>query len=125
MLKSGVPLLQSLEIVGAILSNSVIVTALESVHKGVSEGKGLSGPLEKTGVFPPLSIQMVSVGEDTGRLDDMLNVVADHYERDVSNAVTRLVNMMEPAMLLIMGLVTGFIVIAMMSAVFSVNQMAL
>jgi len=124
MLKSGVPLLQSLEIVRAVLTNTVIRAALESVQKDVSEGKGLTQPLEKTGVFPTLTLQMVSVGEETGRLDDMLIIVSDHFDRDVTNMVGRLMSMLEPAMLLIMGLVTGFIVIAMLSAVFSVNEMS-
>ncbi|RMF21750.1 MAG: type II secretion system F family protein [Deltaproteobacteria bacterium] len=124
MLKSGVPLIRSLEIVRAIVGNVIISSALEVVQKEVSEGKGLAQPLERTGVFPALSLQMVAVGEETGRLDDMLLVVAGHYDREVGNAVARLMSMIEPAMLLIMGLVTGFIVIAMLSAVFSVNQMS-
>jgi len=123
MLKGGVPLLQSLEIVRAIVNNTVIVQALLAVQKDVSEGKGLAQPLERTGVFPALSLQMVAVGEETGRLDDMLIVVSDHYDRDVTNTVARLMSMLEPAMLLLMGLVTGFIVIAMLSAVFSINEM--
>jgi general secretion pathway protein F len=124
MLKSGVPLLQSLEIVKAVLTNTVMSSALVGVQKDVSEGKGLATPLERSGVFPALSLQMVAVGEDTGRLDDMLLIVSDHYDQDVSNLVARLMNLMEPAMLLIMGLVAGFIVISMLSAVFSVNEMA-
>ena len=123
MLKGGVPLIQSLDIVRAIVNNTVIMQALTAVQKDVSEGKGLAQPLERTGVFPPLSLQMVAVGEETGRLDDMLIIVSDHYDRDVTNMVARLMSMLEPAMLLVMGLVTGFIVIAMLSAVFSVNQM--
>lgn len=124
MLKSGVPLLQSLDIVRATLTNRVLAEALGSVERDVREGKGLAQPLERTTVFPPLALQMVAVGEETGRLDDMLLVVAEHCDRDVNNTVTRLMSLLEPAMLLIMGVVTGFIVIAMMSAVFSVNQMS-
>jgi type II secretion system protein F len=124
MLKSGVPLLQSLDIVRAVISNTVISMALETVQKDVSEGKGLSGPLERTGVFPALSLQMVSVGEETGRLDDMLLVVSEHYDRDVSNTLSRLMSMLEPGMLLVMGVIVAFIVVAMLSAVFSVNDMA-
>ncbi len=123
MLKSGVPLLQSLEIVRNVLSNSVIAGAVVAVQKDVREGKGLAQPLERTGVFPALSLQMVAVGEETGRLDDMLIIVSDHFDRDVTNLVARLMSALEPAMLLLMGLVTGFIVIAMLSAVFSVNEM--
>jgi general secretion pathway protein F len=124
MLKGGVPLLQSLDIVRAVVNNTVIIRALVAVQKDVSEGKGLAQPLERTGVFPALSLQMVAVGEETGRLDDMLIIVSDHYDRDVTNTVARLMSMLEPAMLLLMGLVTGFIVIAMLSAVFSVNEMS-
>jgi type II secretory pathway component PulF len=80
--------------------------------------------LERTGVFPALSLQMVSVGEETGRLDDMLLVVSEHYDRDVSNTLSRLMSMLEPGMLLFMGVIVAFIVVAMLSAVFSVNDMA-
>jgi len=123
MLRSGVPLIKSLEIVRNIVGNVVIRQALESVQRDVSEGKGLATPLERTGVFPSLALQMVAVGEDTGRLDEMLLVVSDHYERDFSNLVNRLMALVEPAMLIIMGLVAGFIIISMMTAIFSVNQL--
>jgi len=124
MLKSGVPLLQSLDIVRAIVSNRVVAGALEAVSKDVSEGKGLAGPLERTGVFPQMALQMVTVGEETGRLDDMLLVVAEHYDRDVGNAIARLMSMLGPLLLVVMGIATAFIVIAMLTAVFSVNEMA-
>ena len=124
MLKSGVPLLQSLDIVRAIVSNRVVAGALESVSKDVSEGKGLAAPLERTGVFPQMALQMVTVGEETGRLDDMLIVVAEHYDRDVGNAIARLMSMLGPLLLVVMGIATAFIVIAMLTAVFSVNEMA-
>jgi general secretion pathway protein F len=123
MLKGGVPLIQALEIVRAVVGNRVISQALAVVSKEVSEGKGLSGPLENAGVFPALAIQMVSVGEETGQLDDMLLVVADHFDREVGNTVDRLMSLMGPLVLVVMGGLAGFIVMAMMSAVFSVNQM--
>jgi general secretion pathway protein F len=124
MLKSGVPLLQSLEIVGAIVSNRVVSRALDVVAKEVSEGKGLAGPLDRSGVFPPMALQMITVGEETGRLDDMLIVVAEHYDRDVGNSIARLMSMLGPLLLVVMGIATAFIVIAMLTAVFSVNEMA-
>lgn len=123
MLKGGVPLIKALDIVRAVVGNSVIADALITVSKEVSEGKGLSGPLEKAGVFPPLAVQMVAVGEETGQLDDMLLVVADHFDREVGNAVDRLMALVGPVILIVMGGLAGFIVMAMMSAVFSVNQM--
>ena len=94
------------------------------MQRDVSEGKGLSQPLEKTGVFPALSLQMVAVGEETGRLDDMLIIVSDHFDRDVTNRVAQLMSLLGPVVLIVMGGITGFIVVAMLSAVFSVNEMA-
>jgi general secretion pathway protein F len=122
MLKSGVPLIQALEIVRAVVANVVISRALSVVQREVSEGKGLSGPLEKVGVFPPLALQMVGVGEETGRLDDMLLVVSDHYDGEVSHAIARAMSLISPLVLVVMGVITGFIVWAMISAVFSVND---
>lgn len=122
MLKSGVPLIQALEIVRAVVANVVIARALVVVQREVSEGKGLSGPLEKAGVFPSLALQMVGVGEETGRLDEMLLVVSDHYDGEVSQAIARAMTFISPAVLLVMGGITAFIVIGMMSAVFSVNE---
>jgi len=122
MLKSGVPLIQALEIVRAVVANVIITRALAVVQREVSEGKGLTGPLEKAGVFPPLALQMVGVGEETGRLDDMLLVVSDHYDTEVSHAIARAMSLLSPMVLVVMGIVTGFIVWAMISAVFSVNE---
>jgi len=122
MLKSGVPLIQALEIVRAVVANVVIGRALATVQREVSEGKGLSGPLEKVKVFPPMALQMVGVGEETGRLDDMLLVVSDHYDTEVSHAVARAMSLISPLVLVVMGVITGFIVWAMISAVFSVNE---
>lgn len=122
MLKSGVPLIQALEIVRSVVANVVISRGLAVVQRDVSEGKGLSGPLERSGVFPPLAIQMVGVGEETGRLDDMLLVVSEHYDTEVSHAIARAMGLISPLVLVVMGLITGFIVWAMISAVFSVND---
>ena len=122
MLKSGVPLIQALEIVRAVVANVVIARALVGVQKEVSEGKGLVGPLEKARVFPALALQMVGVGEETGRLDDMLLVVSQHYDGEVSRAIERSTQLINPIVLIVMGGVTLFIVWAMMSAVFSVNE---
>jgi general secretion pathway protein F len=122
MLKSGVPLIQALEIVRAVVANVVISRALVGVQKDVSEGKGLVGPLEKAKVFPALALQMVGVGEETGRLDDMLLVVSQHYDGEVSRAIERSTQLINPIVLIVMGGVTLFIVWAMMSAVFSVNE---
>ncbi len=123
MLKSGVPLIKSLEIVKAVVANVVIGRALTEVQHDVSEGKGLASPLERTGVFPSMALQMVSVGEDTGRLDEMLLVVADHYDRDVSNIIKSLMSMIGPIVMIFIAGLVGFIIMAVMSAIFSVNEL--
>jgi general secretion pathway protein F len=125
LLKSGVPLLQALEVVQDVVGNEMVSRALKEVRVGVREGQGIAGPLGRSGVFPTLALQMVSVGEETGRLDEMLMRVAEYYERDTFNQVKRLTSLLEPALILIMGLAVGFVVISMLSAVFSINNISL
>jgi general secretion pathway protein F len=122
LLKSGVPLLQALEVVEAVVSNQMVSRALKGVRVGVREGQGIAGPLGRSGVFPTLAFQMVSVGEETGRLDEMLMRVAEYYERDTYTQLKRLTALVEPLLILTMGLVVGFVVIAMLLGVFSVND---
>jgi general secretion pathway protein F len=124
LLKSGVPLLQALEVVQDVVENQMISRALREVRVGVREGQGIAGPLGRSGVFPTLALQMVSVGEETGRLDEMLMRVAEYYERDTYNQVKRLTSLLEPALILVMGLAVGFVVISMLSAVFSINDVS-
>ena len=121
--KSGVPILQALTLVKDIMGNKVISAAMENVYSRVKEGDRLSKPLRDTGIFPPLAIQMITVGEETGRLDRMLLRVAESYEKMVRNTVKRLISLLEPAMILLMGLVVGFVVVSMLMAVFSMNEM--
>jgi general secretion pathway protein F len=121
--KSGVPILQALTLVKDIMGNKVISAAMENVYTRVKEGDRLSKPLRDTGIFPPLAIQMITVGEETGRLDRMLLRVAESYEKMVRNTVKRLISLLEPTMILFMGLVVGFVVVSMLMAVFSMNEM--
>ncbi len=121
--RSGVPILQALRLVRDILGNKVIAQAMERVYERVKEGERLSEPLFDENVFPSLSVQMITVGEETGRLDEMLLRVAENYEKAVRNTVKRLISFLEPAMILLMGLMVGFIVISMLMAVFSMNEM--
>ncbi len=121
--KSGVPILQALMLVKDIMGNKVISAAMENVYTRVKEGDRLSKPLRDTGIFPPLAIQMITVGEETGRLDRMLLRVAESYEKMVRNMVKRLISLLEPTMILFMGLVVGFVVVSMLMAVFSMNEM--
>lgn len=124
LIKSGVPLLQALEVVQDVVGNAVMSRALKDVRVGVREGQGIAGPLGRSGTFPTLALQMVSVGEETGRLDEMLMRVAEYYERDTYNQVKRLTSLLEPMLILVMGLAVGFVVVSMLSAVFSINDVA-
>ncbi|MFP3912196.1 MAG: type II secretion system inner membrane protein GspF [Desulfobacteraceae bacterium] len=121
--KSGVPILQALRLVKDVMNNQVIADAMDTVYNRVKEGDRLSKPLNESGIFPSLAIQMVTVGEETGRMDAMLLKVAENYDKAVKNTVKRLISFMEPAMILVMGLVVGFIVVSMLMAIFSVNEM--
>ena len=121
--KSGVPILQALVLVKDIIGNRVIAKSMEGVYERVKEGDKLSKPLSDSGVFPSLAIQMITVGEETGRLDSMLLRVAENYEKMVKDTVKRFISLLEPAMILAMGLVVGFVVISMLMAIFSMNEM--
>tara|TARA_B100000686_G_scaffold43481_1_gene45701 strand:- start:1286 stop:2509 length:1224 start_codon:yes stop_codon:yes gene_type:complete len=125
LLKSGVPILQSLFIVRSILTNLVIADAMETLHKGLKGGKGISTPLQKLAVFPPMAIHMITVGEETGNLENMLGKVATTYDREVENSIKNLISLIEPFMILLMGLVIGFIVVSMLLAIFSINDVPL
>ena len=125
LLKSGVPILQSLFIVRSILTNNVIADAMENLHKGLKGGKGVSGPLQKLAVFPPLAVHMITVGEETGNLEEMLTKVSIIYDKEVENAIKSLISLIEPVMILFMGCIIGFIVISMLMAIFSINEISL
>jgi general secretion pathway protein F len=123
LLKSGVPMLQALGIVKEIAGNQVVGRALGEVEVGVREGAGVSEPLARTGIFPPLAVQMIAVGEETGRLDELLIRVADHFDREVRVVIMQFTRLLEPVLILVMGLGVGFIVVSMLSAIFSVNDL--
>ncbi|PIP47971.1 MAG: type II secretion system protein GspF [Deltaproteobacteria bacterium CG23_combo_of_CG06-09_8_20_14_all_51_20] len=120
---SGVPILQALKLVTDIVGNQVIARSMTNVYNRVKEGERLSKPLGDMGVFPSLAIQIITVGEETGKLDEMLLRVAENYEKMVRNMVRKFISLLEPAMILAMGLIVGFIVISMLMAIFSINEM--
>jgi general secretion pathway protein F len=122
LIHSGVPILQGLAIVREIINNALISQAMVNIQSGLKEGEGISTPLRESRLFPPLALHMISIGEETGQLDQMLLKVADTYDTEVRNTVNRLIALLEPALILLMGLIVGFIVIAMLLAVFSVNE---
>ena len=123
LLKGGVPLLEALGTVQGVVANRVLAQAIAQVQKRVREGKGMVGPLTESGVFPDLALHMIAVGEETGRLETMLVTVAEHYDQEVKRATKRLMSLLEPALILGMGLVVGVVVISMLMAIFSINDL--
>jgi general secretion pathway protein F len=122
LLQSGVPILPALNLVREISQNLAISRAITHIHDRLREGKGISKSLRETDVFPPLAVHMIEVGEETGRLDEMLAKVAETYEENVQTSVKRFVSLLEPLIILVMGLIVGFIVISMLLAIFSINE---
>src|SRR4030065_705223 len=123
LLRSGVPLLQALNNARDVINNQVIASAIDAVSAGAKEGKGIAVPLSSANVFPPLALSMIKVGEETGQLDNMLMKVASTYEKSLNVAIKRFVSLLEPVMILSMGLVIGFIVISMLMAIFSITEL--
>lgn len=113
LLSSGVPILQALVIVRDTTANGVVRRAIQSVHDAVKEGESMTDPLAASGVFPPMVVSMVQVGEETGQLSDMLTRIANTYDDEVDNAVAGLTAAIEPALIIFLAVVVGTIVIAM------------
>ena len=123
LITSGVPILQALLIVRDTAGNEVIARAMVAVHNSIREGESIAGPLGKSAVFPPMVVHMIAVGEETGALDNMLIKVADTYDREVDTMVAALTSILEPILILGMGVVVGFIVIAMYLPIFEMSAM--
>ena len=124
LIKSGVPILQGLETVAKTAGNKIIERAIYKSRDSIKEGGRISDPLKKANIFPPMVIQMISVGEETGGLDNMLNKIADFYDQEVDTAVKGLTSMIEPLIMVIMGFVIGAIVISMFMPMFSMGELA-
>ncbi|HIJ59323.1 MAG TPA: type II secretion system F family protein [Nitrospirae bacterium] len=123
LLKSGVPLIQALNNVKDITNNTIVTAAIEQVAKDVKEGNTISDSLSKTNIFPKLALSMIKVGEESGQLEEMLLKVAKNYERSLKQSIKRFVGFIEPVMILTMGLIIGFIVLSMLSAIFSITDL--
>ncbi|MGD8541614.1 MAG: type II secretion system F family protein, partial [Desulfobacteraceae bacterium] len=118
MLASGVAILEALDIVARTAGNKTIESAVYSVRSGIAEGRTMADPLAQSGVFPSMVCQMIAVGESTGALDAMLEKIADFYDDEVDQAVENLTSMIEPFMLLFLGVTIGGLVIAMYLPIF-------
>ncbi|MFH2069852.1 MAG: type II secretion system F family protein [Elusimicrobiota bacterium] len=125
LVKSGVPIIQALETVAKTSGNSVIERAIMAARESIKEGERIAPPLRRCGVFPPMVIQMISVGEETGTLDTMLSKIADFYDREVDDAVKAITSMIEPLIIVFMGGVIGGMVLALFLPMFELtNQMS-
>ena len=118
MVSSGVPIMDGLEIVAKTAGNKIVEEAIYSVRQAISEGKTMAEPLASCGVFPPMVVQMISVGEATGAMDAMLNKIADFYDDEVDDAVGAMTAMMEPLLMVFLGTTVGGLVVAMYLPIF-------
>jgi general secretion pathway protein F len=125
MLKSGVPVLGAMAVVGDMMSNQSIGGAVARVADGVKRGGTIAAGMREHTAFPALAVHMVRVGEETGRLEEMLLKVADTFESDVRTELKRVLGLLEPAIILGMGVLVAFIVVAMLLAIFSINEIPL
>jgi len=117
-LASGTPLVTAMQMARGTLNNLSLEQEMSQATRRVEEGSALSESLERTGFFPPLALRMVSVGETSGSLTDMLNDIADYYEAEVERRLTRLTTMIEPILMMTMGLLIAFIIVAMYVPIF-------
>ncbi len=122
LIKSGCPILLALDIVAKAVGNAPIENALEKVKASVRDGKSLAEPMERSGIFPPMVVQMVGVGEETGQLSKMLDKVSQYYTEIVNELVARLTSVFEPILLVFMGGIIGFLVVAMFLPIFKLTS---
>jgi len=118
MLASGVAILEALDIVAKTAGNRSVEKAIYNVRSGITEGRTMADPLTESGVFPPMVCQMIAVGESTGALDAMLEKIADFYDEEVDQAVENMTALIEPLMLVFLGVTIGGLVVAMYLPIF-------
>jgi general secretion pathway protein F len=125
LISNTVPLVQSISISGGILNNRYIARGLEAVSQGVKRGEGIAAPLTKVAVFPPLAGHLLTVGEETGRLDAMFNRMADIYEEDTRASIKRFTAIFEPIVILVMGVIVGGFILSILVAITSINDVSI
>ena len=125
LMASAVPLIAGVRIVQEIARNQIIAEGISKIAAGAKRGEGVSKPMRDAGVFPGLAVHLVEVGEETGRLDSMLLQIADSYEKDVHTSVKTLTSVFEPVIILVMGIIVGTVVLSMLMAIFSINEIGL
>ena len=122
LLQSGVPILEAIGISRTVVGNEIMSNRLKAIEDGISKGNGIAKPLKESNIFPPVVVQMVIVGEETGRLDETFLLIAERFETESRSLIKRVVRLYEPVLILLMGIVVGFIVISMLLAIFSINE---
>ncbi|WP_375056553.1 type II secretion system F family protein [Zobellella sp. DQSA1] len=123
LMKGGVPLLSALTIARDTLGNQLLANTLSEAAGSLKEGRRLAEPLQASGQFPPLAIQMIRVGEETGQLEDMLLKVADTYDREVENAIQRLLTILEPVLIVGLGVIIAGIIISILVAILGISEL--
>ncbi|MFQ6104242.1 MAG: type II secretion system F family protein [Candidatus Glassbacteria bacterium] len=123
LIRCGVPILEALDVAKDTMRNRYYSEAIQDIHDSLKEGESIAEPLRETGLFPLLSIHMIAVGEETGDVDEMLLKVADTYEKDTTKTLRELVALLEPAMILIFGVLVGFVVVALLMAITSLSSL--
>jgi general secretion pathway protein F len=125
LVANSVPLVQSIAIAAATLNNRMIAAAMDGVAMGVKRGEGIAAPIRKAAVFPPLAGHLLMVGEETGRLDQMFTQMADIYENDTRAAIKRFTAVFEPIVILVMGILVGALILSMLLAITSINDVGM
>jgi general secretion pathway protein F len=125
LIASSVPLIAGVRIVQEIAGNQIIAEGISRIAAGAKRGEGVSKPMRDAGVFPGLAVHLVEVGEETGRLDTMLLQIADSLEKDVRSSVKTLTAVFEPVIILVMGIIVGTVILSMLMAIFSINEIGL
>jgi general secretion pathway protein F len=123
LVQNGVPLLSALEIVRSIVNNTLITQDIDNAMEQIGEGKSLAAPLGQSRWFPPIAVQMIAVGEQSGELENMLNKFADIYEGETESQILALTALLEPVMILFMAVSVAFIVFSILLPIFEINQM--
>ncbi len=122
LVSSGVPIIEALEICARTAGNKIIENAVYKTIDAIKEGESIAAPIAREGVFPPMVIQMIDVGENSGQLDKMLIKIADFYDEEVDTAVQNLTALLEPALMVFLGIIVGFIVVAMYLPIFKIGD---
>ncbi|MGH7947622.1 MAG: type II secretion system F family protein, partial [Candidatus Binataceae bacterium] len=123
LLSSGVQLLPALDSVKGVVNNSLLAEAVQKSRESIREGHGMGQTLQQSGLFPPLLIEMIKVGERSGELEHMLERVADNYEREVALSLSQVTTLLEPAMTIMMAIVIIFMMLAVLLPIFQLNQL--